>query len=179
MGQILSYPEDTALQTTDRFLFQDGTTNAYKRIPFGDLKSNIVGAAWTSWTPSWTNLTVGAATVEAKYIQIGKTVHWYLYIALSGSSMGTGPIFSLPVTAAAYTQQTRHPIGYGDIVDVGVQDYAGKVYFASTTTAVIVAQAVHEAGATDYIKNVALDSSTPFAWGNGDYMALQGSYQAA
>src|SRR5207253_1317172 len=36
---------------------------------------NMLGA-WQSWTPTWTNLTVGNAVQACKYIQIGKTVHF-------------------------------------------------------------------------------------------------------
>jgi hypothetical protein len=32
------------------------------------------GGAWTTWTPSYTNLTVGNGTVTARYSQVGKTV---------------------------------------------------------------------------------------------------------
>ena len=34
-----------------------------------------------SWTPTWTNLTVGSATVQAQYAQVNELVFWQLEFA--------------------------------------------------------------------------------------------------
>src|SRR6185369_9654216 len=70
-------------------------------------------SAWGSWTPSWTNLSVGNGTVVAKYVQIGKTVFARLSLVLGSTSTVTGPvIFSLPVTSVTYDgAATGTPLG--------------------------------------------------------------------
>ena len=35
-------------------------------------------SAYTSWTPTFSYLTIGNGTLSAQYVQIGKVVHWYL-----------------------------------------------------------------------------------------------------
>jgi len=58
--------------------------------------------AWQSWAPNWTNFTVGNGTVVAKYIQIGKTVHFKIKVTLGSTSSVSGAItFSLPTDSHA------------------------------------------------------------------------------
>src|SRR5687767_858390 len=64
---------------------------------------NALNAAWTTWSPTWTNLTVGTSTVTARYRQIGKLVCCRLHIVLASGFAVSGDIqFTLPVTRAAY-----------------------------------------------------------------------------
>ena len=59
--------------------------------------------AWTAWTPSWTNVTVGNGTNEGAYIQIGKIVFMRINFTLGNTSAITGLItLTLPVTIATY-----------------------------------------------------------------------------
>lgn len=58
------------------------------------------GTAWASWTPTWTNITVGNGTLVAKYGQFGKLVFFRLHLtfgsttAVSGNSAFSPPRYS-------------------------------------------------------------------------------------
>ena len=56
--------------------------------------------AWTSYTPTLTNMTLGNGTMTAKYKQIGKTVYCSGKITMGSTSSVTGAIgVSVPVNA--------------------------------------------------------------------------------
>ena len=46
--------------------------------------------AWQDWTPTYTNFSLGNGTVDARYTQIGKTVHFTISIVLGSTSSMTG-----------------------------------------------------------------------------------------
>jgi hypothetical protein len=57
--------------------------------------------AWQTWSPTLSNLTQGNGTIEAKYIQIGKTVYFrFTFILGTTSAVGSIPTITLPVTSA-------------------------------------------------------------------------------
>jgi len=64
---------------------------------------NAIGT-WTSFTPSWTNLTVGNATQNWKYCYINKVLIITGNIVLgSTSSVSTNPYFTFPTGDATTT----------------------------------------------------------------------------
>lgn len=96
------------------------------------------GTAWASWTPSFTNLTKGNATITAVYQQFGKTVFGYIKVVFGTTTTvdGSNPTFSLPVTARA-GYNAFHPIGYGGTSadSSGSSTKVLAITSASTTTA--------------------------------------------
>ena len=157
----------------DGTLIQDGTIgNNHLSTTAGD-----IGGAWTSWTPTWTNLTVGNGTVTAKYTKIGKTIHFRItYTHGSTSSMGSNPTFTLPVTHVSYTTPGSYlQIGYGECYDNGVAGYNAAIRLNSTT----VCQIYVLNGATSIVQPTAITSTAPFTWGTGDGFAVCGTYESA
>lgn len=134
-----------------------------------------IGGEWASWTPTWTNFTAGSATIVAKYCRIGKTVHYSLAVTLSGSTMGTGPIFTLPVTTVAASGSTKPTLGILRIEDAGTTNFTGIVQFASTTTATIVVSGA----ASTYANLTSITSTVPMTWANSDWFVATGTYEAA
>ena len=131
--------------------------------------------AWTTWTPTWTNLTVGNGTVVARYAQVGKIVYAYIGFNMgSTSSMGSGPFFTLPVTAVAPGSNT--PLGLCYMEDSGVAGYIGNIAYRSTTTAQLFAIA---ANGTYLGGNTFFSSTIPFTWGTNDFFNGYFSYEAA
>jgi hypothetical protein len=131
------------------------------------------GGAWTTWTPTHGNITIGNGTVTARYCQIGKTLFfsYNLQFGTTTSITGGGPSFTLPVAAVSN--------GFffnGNILDAGVTNYAG-------------ASDVSAGGNTSYYKFVrasgtyaqgeSITSTTPMTWGNGDVFTVSGSYEVA
>jgi hypothetical protein len=129
---------------------------------------------WTTFTPTFTNLTLGNGTVSnARYLQVGKLVNVHLNIQLGSTSSVSGAFrIELPVTAknteswitAAQYQKSGGGgfwVGYGYIFSTAaIQFY---VIDASTTDA----------------KFRATSSTVPFTWASGDYIDIDFTYGAA
>lgn len=137
--------------------------------------------AWSTWTPTWTNLTVGNGTLTARYIQIGKTVRFSLKLVFGSTTAVTGadPTFSLPVTSiASYVPAGFMPIGLAGFNDssAGGAITNGAVTWQTTTTASIVAFV----SSGTYVTESGIAAAVPYAaWATGDSIFLSGSYEAA
>jgi len=133
---------------------------------------------WASWTPTWTNLSVGNGTVVAKYTQIGKTVFARLSIIFGSTTSVSGLVtFSLPVTRIAYAGSANiTPLSVVRMLDTSASTtFEGALTNASTTTAAVVA---YNAAAT-YLNGVATSSTVPFTWATGDEIGTEFYYEAA
>lgn len=136
------------------------------------------GWAWSSWTPTWTNLTPGNGTIEAKYSQIGKTIIARCSIVFGSTTTISGALsFSLPVTSTSYNGigSSIFPLGVGEINDSGTARFVAEITLASTTTVLIQ---VSSAGST-YVSGTALSSTVPMTWTTNDGLFLTFVYEAA
>ncbi len=133
--------------------------------------------AWQSWTPTWTNLTVGNGTYNANnFIQIGKTVFFVVRFTFgTTSTMGTAPDFTLPVTASSRFDFGTLPIGNCWLEDTSVATYTGQVIMSTTTKARVMAQ--NSAGT--YVAENTPTATIPFTWANSDKVSMTGCYEAA
>lgn len=131
--------------------------------------------AWTSWTPTYTNLTVGNGTHASKYSQIGKTVTARVDFTFgTTSSMGSGIVtFTLPVTAASLGTSTR--IGQGLAINSGTAEYSCVVEYGTTTTGNLLL--VNAAGTIAQM--AAFSSTSPFTWTTGSRVSALITYEAA
>ena len=126
---------------------------------------------WVSFSPSITNLTVGAGgTLTGYYMQIGKLVYFRVYFKYGAGSAVSGTMaLTLPVTAASYGSSTS--IGSIYVVDAS----AGAVFFGRV-----------QSSGTMFVDNVAgtyatysyISSTVPMTWATDDYFTIQGSYEA-
>lgn len=133
---------------------------------------------WVSYTPTFTNLTVGNGTLVAKYRQVGKNIEARISLVFgTTTSVSADILASLPVTAAAYA-------GTGNITGIGVGNAydtsATRIYplnvNMSSTTAVSIRPA-----ATDltYFYTAIASSTVPFTWATGDEIGVSFFYEAA
>lgn len=134
-----------------------------------------VGAAWSSWTPTFTNLTVSSSTVTAAFIQLGKTVFYRLAVVLAGGNAPSGAVsFTLPVTSASYAGTSTLPI-IGTSQYFITLGYLGVVVWVDTTHANFI---VTNAASTYAIANN-ISATVPSTFTNGSELHAEGFYQAA
>lgn len=91
---------DGATATTAELNYVTGVTSAIQTQLDGKVTTP---GAWSSWTPTLGNLTLGSgSTATYKYNQVGKTVNFSIDITFAGTSSGNGSTitFTLPVTAS-------------------------------------------------------------------------------
>lgn len=128
---------------------------------------------WTSYTPTWTNLTVGNATQSWKYAQHGKIVFVTGSLTWGSTTSASGAVsFSLPVTATT-TQSIW--LGTAAFEDSGTEVYVGLNRLGSSTT---VAPRSYSVTGTQ-IKSNAMTNLVPFTWTTNDIILSQFSYEAA
>lgn len=127
--------------------------------------------AWTSWTPTLVNASLGNGTFACKYTQIGKTILFrFVFLLGTTSTIGTAPTFSLPVTSVA-TPSTSFPIARGHY-DNGGGQFNGYVAWTSTTTASLRSWDTNNNGG-------AITALAPGTFANGWAIVMAGEYDAA
>lgn len=175
--QIDSVAEYTAASgvTIDGLLIKDGLLPAGNIQPLNLTSGTGSSWNWQSWVPTWTNFTTGNGTLNyAKYLQIGKDVHFRLKFTLGSTSVVSGNIiFSLPVTANAdYSSATDMPTASGQLNDATANRWQPRPCFNSTTTVAVFYQ-----NSSANIANIS--STAPFTWTTSDQVMISGVYEAA
>ncbi len=131
---------------------------------------------WFNYTPSWTNLTVGSATVTAQFQLMGNTVFTHGSIAFAANTSISGDVrFTPPISTVAYPGGNVTTLGNTQFFDSGTAVYSGIVSSYNGTTLQLVA--IGAAGS--YINLVALSSSIPFTWTTNDRINWLATYRIA
>jgi hypothetical protein len=128
---------------------------------------------WTSYTPTYLNLTPGNGTVTARYRQVGKTVEVsYRLLWGSTTSCGNYPIFSYPVTPA---NNNNVIVGNAALFETGVGTWLGLVFCDAANG--LLTQ-IQYTGGTWLVDGV-LGAATPTTWTTGDIWTMTATYEAA
>jgi hypothetical protein len=135
-------------------------------------------AAYTAFTPAWTSTgtapSLGNAVVFARYMRLGKFVHYAGSIVFgSGSTFGTGNYrFSLPVSAGIVAT------GRGGLVTgfdaSATQQVLGFAYTATASTFAAQYPSAWPTGTP-----IEYAQTTPFTWASGDSIEWNFMYEAA
>lgn len=140
---------------------------------FEQIHSGTSIAGWASFTPAYTNLTVGDGVNTGKKGYAGKTTHFYIQFTFgSTSSIAANATFNFPDTAVTYL--ANHPVAQVIYSDAGVL-YAGAAVWATTGTAALVVNG----SAGTYVNVVGVSNLIPFTWATGDVILIHGSYERA
>jgi hypothetical protein len=131
--------------------------------------------AYTSFTPTWTNLTVGNATNVGSYLRIGKTVQVNYRIALGTTSVMTGGPLRVTLPFTASIVQGNPFCGGAYIVDNGTGGYEGWAIVGGGDNAIIFA--INSAGT--YALPTNITSTVPMTWTTGDELNIGLTYEAA
>jgi hypothetical protein len=131
--------------------------------------------AWSDWTATYTGLTVGAGTVVSRYQVIAGTVIGYWHFVMgSGSSIASGVIISLPVTASS-----SQPTGLMNLGPAFIQA-AGGAYegFTQLNSAASMRPVVFNASGT-YLTQALVTATVPATFTTNDDLVLCFRYEAA
>lgn len=130
---------------------------------------------YTTWTPTWTNLTVGNGTVVARYGTSGKFVNFAIGIQLGSTSSVSGTIeFTLPKTPKNTTLDIDQYV-YTAFLKAGVDIYYGATELAASTKGVVFSMLANGT----YVSRQGTSATAPFTWGNGDVIQITGVYEEA
>lgn len=127
---------------------------------------------YTSWTPTWSGLTVGNGTVTARYTQVGKTVRFDMQLLFgSTTSITTSyPSFTLPVALAKTSVQCA-----GFWIDSGTAKYFNSYYLDNANLVFFITTNV----AGTYPSEAGISPTVPFTWTTNDIAVVSGSYEVA
>lgn len=150
-----------------------GTNNFFLRANSSTSTGLDWGGDYTAWTPTLSGITLGNGTVQARYGRVGKLVHCEVVITFgSTTTMGTGPAFTLPVTALVGAYQMPTMVS---LEDSGTAVSQGLGLFTSTGQIAITALGT----SGTYGSIVTITSTIPHTWANGDRIYCTTIYEAA
>lgn len=172
----------TAIKDEDDMASDSATALATQQSIKAYVDDTTNNAAWTSFTPSWTNLTVTGSTVVAKYSQIGKTINFRISCTLGGGNAPSGTVtVTLPVSAHVDEYATTQ----GSInvkcsyVDTGTTTYEGSGSLADADTLQLKIWDVTGSYVDITGSNTNLSATQPHSWANTDVILIRGTYEAA
>ena len=141
---------------------------------------NSIGGAWTSYTPTWTNLTVGNATQDSAFIAAGKLHIVRIFLKFGSTSSISGiPEITLPngvSFSSGYAVTTI--VGTGGLRDAsGGTDYTA-ILMRSGSTAARLRFLAEQVNAT-YAAASAISASIPMTWAVDDEISGTFTFEAA
>jgi hypothetical protein len=129
---------------------------------------------YTTWSPSFTNFTLGNGTLVARYGTSGKFVTFNIGIQLgSTSSVSGGITFSLPKTPKNTTLDLDQFV-FTAFLEGGVDIFYGATELG-TTNGVVYAMLANGT----YVSRTGTSATVPFTWGNTDVIQITGVYEEA
>lgn len=138
------------------------------KIPAGLLTAAMQNAeAWTAWSPTYTNVTVGNGTVVARSMKRGRDVTLRFSLVFGSSTAFSGTIaVDLPYAASGSGYQS----GTAFAIDSDSSNYySGSAFVApsGTTFGVILGFPTR------------VNATAPITWAEGDVLSVELSYEAA
>jgi hypothetical protein len=124
-----------------------------------------------TWTPAWTNATVGDGTSTGRYTKIGRTVFVEVDFLLGSTSTigSSAEINNLPFVANAGFQA----FGGGSFTDAGNNTHQGSCILVNNTSRLIpMRYSISGAAALQ----ATITATTPFTWAVNDRIRLSAVY---
>ena len=128
--------------------------------------------AWTTWSPTINNVTVGNGTVTARFVRIAKTITLSFRLVFgSTTSISGSPNILLPVSAVSNANFSVV------CVDTGTAGYFGNAgIFAFDYTRTYL-DLIGSAGAI--ANGTSFSATVPFTWTTNDEFSFSGTYEVA
>lgn len=135
------------------------------------------GWAWSTWVPTWVNLTPGNAVTNYRYIQMGKTVFFQLVLTFGNTTAITGaPTISLPTTPSSnYIANSPNGsyIGEACYLNASTAVYNGRCRLVTSTT---IQLETFTTSSTNVVQSD-VSASVPFSFTNGSRIFIYGFYE--
>jgi hypothetical protein len=156
----------TYLADTDNYQFWNGSA-------WTNLTSS---PTWTSFTPTWSNLTVGNGTYSSSvYWLDGKLAHVAVTLVFGTTTAITGDVsFTVPAALTRRSAATN-PNHSCTFADVGVANVVGGIVSSSANATQFFVRA--SLSNATYTNLDAISSTIPFTWGNTDRLDFSMSYE--
>jgi len=163
--------------TPETFTAGQTLTAASMNVISGNL--DAVGGAWTSYTPTWTNLTVGNATQSAAYMNAGKLYVVRFALTFGSDTSISGTIeFTLPNAVSVNADYDELAVLGGAVLqDTGTNSHLAYIFPSSSTDARARILRLLVSGTS--IVGSGQNSTTPFTWTTNDRIAGQFMFEAA
>lgn len=124
--------------------------------------------AWTAYTPTLTNMTLGNGSMSARYVQIGKTVHLQIVATFGSTTSISGTVsFSLPINYVNIGLPTVNSV----FSDHGLTWYYG---FGIMDATKVYPQSFETDGS-----KLDVTATSPFTWTTNDGLFISTTYEAA
>jgi len=158
-----------------------GSSLTSSSVPLTKLTSDS-SWAWTTWTPTFTNFTIGNGTLNCYYVTVGKNVYFTMQVVLgTTSSVGTNPYFTLPVNNNTTTYPTTG--NTQNMIATGWGFAGGSNYFLygaiNNTTGANKCQLLASLVSPTYVQITGVSATVPNTWANTNQITLQGVYQSS
>lgn len=125
---------------------------------------NALGA-WTTFTPTWTNLTVGNGTVVGRYSQLNDIVFVNVELTWGSTTSASGNVgFAAPVGTPLRVSSMS-----ATFEDSGTRYYIGSAMNISSLSRFDLFHT--ESGNTGIV-----NATNPFTWATGDDIVISGAY---
>ena len=162
-------PARLAVGSNDQVLTVDSSTAT------GLKWAAVSTPSFTSWTPTWTGVTVGNGTVTAQYATSGDLVFGYIKLEWGSTTSQSGDaVFSLPLTASYPSFLTW---AYGRQYKSGQPMVQLNGYMASTTT--MEMRYLLQTTTPDRIRDNSINAGSPYTMASGDSYGLNFWYRKA
>jgi hypothetical protein len=132
------------------------------------------GGTFTSFTPTWNNVTVGNGTSSGAYTTVGDFVYGYASLTLGSTSSITGNVnLVFPVTFSAPDEHFQSLCRYSD---TGTAAYGGLGVAVLSTNSIYLTAGT---ASGTYLGEANVNSTVPFTWVNTDKILVNFTYRKA
>jgi len=114
----------TWLEDVNRYEYRNGS---------GAWVELVSAAAWTAYTPTVSNFTLGNGSLTGRYVLNGKTMSLYIAFTLGTTSSIGDATFSLP-SGITTSQPVERQIGVGSTTAIAGFNFALATYLQTSTT---------------------------------------------
>jgi hypothetical protein len=147
-----------------------------------EIRDNLLAAfplgidAWTAYTPTLANITLGNGTMVAAYQRVGRMIFYRAKFTFgSTSAVGTDPTITLPVAPASAYAAEIDVLGQVTITDAGTANFVGIARLVSGSTVRIMVTGT----AGTYANHLGFSATVPMTWATNDNFVVTGFYEAA